>query len=85
MSFVVATASSEEAKSHTLPLFTAHTTECEGVRGAVLFVGGPVWSMDWLPVQGERTEHFVALSAYSGLDEVSNVRTLHLFLEPGSQ
>lgn len=73
MTFMVTTKGSEEAESHTLPLFTAHhTAESEGVQGAVLSVGGPVWSMDWLPVGGERTEHFVALAAYRELDEVSH-------------
>ncbi len=40
------------------------------MRGAVFFVGGPVWSMDWLPVLGETSDHFLALAAYQRLDEV---------------
>ena len=44
---------------------------CEGVEGAVMFVGGPVWCMDWLPVEGDDTEHYVALTAYRKLDEVN--------------
>jgi len=30
-----------------------------------------VWAMDWLPVDGEETEHFIAVSAYKTFDEVS--------------
>ncbi len=73
MPFVVAAkGGSEEPESHTIPLFSA----CEGydgVTGAVLYTGGPVWSMDWLPVEGETTEHYVALAAYKGLDEVGRI------------
>ncbi len=70
MPFIVATkAESEETEPHTLSLFSA-CEGCEGVTGAVMYTGGPVWSMDWLPVEGEATEHYVALAAYKGLDEV---------------
>ena len=70
MPFVVAAkGGSEEPESHTIPLFSA----CDGVTGAVLYTGGPVWSMDWLPVEGETTEHYVALAAYKGLDEVGRI------------
>ena len=38
-----------------------------------MFVGGPVWCMDWLPVEGADTDHYVALAAYRKLDEVSTI------------
>lgn len=70
MPFVVHRQGSEKVnKTHTLPLF-GRCEPGEGMKGGVFFTGGPVWAMDWLPVNGERAEHYVALSAYKRLDEV---------------
>ena len=58
----------EEAEnSSSLPLFQATLTATN--RGAVMFTGGPVWAMDWLP-QATSPSQWLALSAYKDLDEV---------------
>lgn len=54
---------------HTLPLFSSRELG-SSLKGAMFFAGGPVWCMDWLPVTESGLEHYVALCAYRGLDEV---------------
>ena len=59
----------EGMADHTLPLFSSREL-APGVNGAMLFAGGPVWSMDWLPISDSSLDHYVVLCAYRGLDEV---------------
>lgn len=54
--------------SSSLSLFEAISTPAN--KGAVLFTGGPVWAMDWLP-RPPAHHQYLALSAYRELDEVS--------------
>lgn len=52
----------------TLPLFGS-TEYSDGA--AMLFSGGPVWSMDWLNAREDGLgEQYVALTAYQDYDEV---------------
>lgn len=54
---------------HTLSLFNSRELS-PSLNGAMLFAGGPVWSMDWLPISDSSMEQYVALCAYRGLNEV---------------